>query len=578
MERMNAAREEKGQEPILTMENRDVMNPHSPCFCCCLANDSRVVERRQHEDDAEEEDGTAEDHPRTCGDTRHTALPADLCSSLWNWSKCFCFGFVGCWCQCFGMCAVGQEDREMQRLLSKQELQLDYVTFEPYSNYYPRIASLRDAEISSFREHATGLSKLSCRLLQSLGLCILILAVVAISQVVSNITPVTLLVFLATFFQAFFVLYFLYWRLNRFDISFDAVVKYFSSGFIICTGLAFAYEILVQIILNTILYVVAILTVLIAMAISDGNGTNTGLTEQTINSQFVTDHEMFFEWAAAVGAFSKAFLMAAFVEEFAKYFGYWMIEHPDFLSPADMVVDTTTTTSTTKGEGHVKKVIPSAIRGSHIFEEIILDEETQGGETVDTVDTDITKDSDHQEVHKRSLVSMGTTIMVAMVTTALGFACCENLIYIFGYGPSGVSNEISILAMRSLLPLHPIAAAIQSIGVIRRDIEGDMSYGIGRIIFPAFLYHGSFDFVLMFMTALDEIHLFEKISGNESQQEEQKLDYLEQSENGIDSFYIAYTIFVLGIVYYVIQARAQRKRLIVLDTNCHSSAPVKRLV
>ena len=61
--------------------------------------------------------------------------------------------------------------------------------------------------------------------------------------------------------------------MELFRYKFDAVVKYFSSGFIICTGLALAYEIIVQITLNTILYVVAIITILISMAISDGNGT-----------------------------------------------------------------------------------------------------------------------------------------------------------------------------------------------------------------------------------------------------------------------------------------------------------------
>ena len=70
-------------------------------------------------------------------------LPGDLCSSIWGLSKLFCCGCFGCWIQCCGMCAVGQEDREMQLMLSKQELQIDYVTFEPYNHYFPKILSLR---------------------------------------------------------------------------------------------------------------------------------------------------------------------------------------------------------------------------------------------------------------------------------------------------------------------------------------------------------------------------------------------------------------------------------------------------
>merc|ERR1712232_115374 len=69
--------------------------------------------------------------------------------------------------------------------------------------------------------------------------------------------------------------------------------------------------------------------------------------------------------------------------------------------------------------------------------------------------------------------------------------------YIFVYSPPSLGVEISTLLARSLFPVHPLCAAIQSIGVCKRDLEGDRKIGLGRIIFPAILIHGSFDFVLM---------------------------------------------------------------------------------
>jgi len=109
---------------------------------------------------------------------------------------------------------------------------------------------------------------------------------------------------------------------------------------------------------------------------------------------------------------------------------------------------------------------------------------------------------------------------------------------------------------------------MQSIGVIRRDLEGETSYGLGRIFLPAFLYHGSFDFVLMFLGAIEKIHWIEGMPDDAYEQEEYKQDQLEESgrvSEDMSSFFIAFTIFLGGVVYYVIQARAQRKRLMDLD-------------
>ena len=110
--------------------------------------------------------------------------------------------------------------------------------------------------------------------------------------------------------------------------------------------------------------------------------------------------------------------------------------------------------------------------------------------------------------------------------------------------------EIPTLLMRSLFPLHPVAAAIQSIGVIRRDLEGDNSYGVGRIFFPAFLYHGSFDFTLMFLSALNKLQVFEESSS--------------WNTPSLQMF-LGWTIFVLGICYYLKEAEAQHFRLVNLD-------------
>jgi uncharacterized membrane protein len=99
--------------------------------------------------------------------------------------------------------------------------------------------------------------------------------------------------------------------------------------------------------------------------------------------------------------------------------------------------------------------------------------------------------------------------------------------------------------MRALLPIHPIVAAVQSIGVCQRDLEKEASHQLGRIIFPAVMIHGTFDFVLYF------------------------LDFL-GGENVttiwvIMEWMLAELIVVASIVYYYKEGMAQRERLERLD-------------
>jgi len=59
-----------------------------------------------------------------------------------------------------------------------------------------------------------------------------------------------------------------------------------------------------------------------------------------------------------------------------------------------------------------------------------------------------------------------------------------------------------ILLFRSIFPIHALSAAMQSINMIRKFIEDKEEYGrrnigIGKIIFPAVLLHGTFDAILL---------------------------------------------------------------------------------
>jgi len=153
-----------------------------------------------------------------------------------------------------------------------------------------------------------------------------------------------------------------------------------------------------------------------------------------------------------------------------------------------------------------------------------------------------------------------------MVSVALGFACCENLMYIFVYSPPSIGVEISTLLARSLFPVHPLCAAIQSIGVCRRDLEGDKRYGLGLIILPAILLHGSFDFVLMVAAYFMQVNTIKEGTGDDAtaapeNEDGATEDILEQ----LPSILVVFGLVIVGYTYYVVQSRAQTRRLIAMD-------------
>lgn len=470
-------------------------------------------------------------------DLQEDIIPPDLCTCIWKALSAMCCGYCcGCWCQCCGMCATGQEEREINRLIPKQERMMDYVTFEPYSEYFPKILELRKKSVQAFWDHCNALSQLSIQLIKSLGVVLVVLLVIASTKVDKAFTLPNLLVLLATFGQAFLILYFVHWRWNRLDLSLDAVVKFFSCGFLFSTIWAFVYETAVSTVLSIVAYGVAI--PLLYSEVDDD--AKDDIDMKKIAMAFMHDYL----WLVIVVLALNAFVVAALVEELCKYFGFWMVEHPDFLSPHDLeqLVGISLTSSS-------ENDMASAEHGQ--AEDPLIQDST----TITRVNTTAAPVSD------KTLASTGAGITIAMVAAALGYACCENLAYIFVYTPPGLGHELQTLGLRSLFPVHPLCAAIQSIGVCRRDLEGDRACQLGRILFPAILLHGTFDFALMVLAmfqAMSQIPIDDDDNNNNNNDDDDKAASLMDQ---LPSLAAGFGIMIVGIVYYVIQSNHQVNRL-----------------
>lgn len=86
--------------------------------CCCYGRDDIFFD----------DDGAV---PMASSGQNIEEIERDFCTSLWAclsntfWNAC-----CSCWCQCCSICAVWQEEMEVNRLTGNEEHTMDYVTFQ----------------------------------------------------------------------------------------------------------------------------------------------------------------------------------------------------------------------------------------------------------------------------------------------------------------------------------------------------------------------------------------------------------------------------------------------------------------
>ena len=176
--------------------------------------------------------------------------------------------------------------------------------------------------------------------------------------------------------------------------------------------------------------------------------------------------------------FCSAYLVAALVEESCKYFGFKMVEHPDFVSEKDLekavalgVFDEDDDDEEDRfecGGGFECGDADDEYDGDigeleHPSRQVItsrfIDDSVQDNKGAS--DQLLQSRKSKPDVYKcpdKTLASTGAAITIAMVSVSLGFACCENMIYIFLYTGGSIYSEIGVLITRSLFPVHPLCA------------------------------------------------------------------------------------------------------------------------
>lgn len=212
--------------------------------------------------------------------------------------------------------------------------------------------------------------------------------------------------------------------------------------------------------------------------------------------------------------FIFSFFIAAGVEELVKYFIWWSTETPDVLGIQDLADNEIATSNT------------AAVDDSKVRQ------------------------------------ARATTI--AMIAVSTGFAWNENLLYV--WQQQTLWNQFCVLMLRSIFPVHELCAAIQSVGVVHRDIEGNKKWQLGRIILPAVFLHGLFDFILFLWTIWNSLIKKSDDSGGTDNQFDPSAtpEDIKIGENLL-SLSLCLPLILAGAWYYCLEARKQRRRLQLQD-------------
>jgi hypothetical protein len=305
------------------------------------------------------------------------------------------------------------------------------------------------------------------------------------------------IVLIATFSQSAIVLFVVFGIFHRSDLSFDAVVKFFAVGFCISVVTGFVIE---GVLVLTIQWIVFVSYYPPHWILGDDYDAWLSANDRILKTS---------------GELVVAYLVAALVEELCKYYGFRFLEHPDlvFLTGLDRTAKQAMNSGGLDAYKYDSQLVGEFSR-SQDSDGASLDsrgrKRMSSKKRAKMLRSYGAEEDDDIEPELRTLQQQGAAITTGMISVAVGLACAENFLYVFFLGGThddleDVSVRLTILLFRSMFPIHALGAAMQSINMIRKFIEekhgGERNIGVGRIIFPAVLLHGTFDAILMCVNA-----------------------------------------------------------------------------
>lgn len=147
---------------FLEQHQQEISGDGAHDLCGCANSDFGWIGGRR-ENSQETEVGNIDDD----GENNHQN---DFCFNAWRFLANLCCGMLcGCHLQLCGMCAIAQESRHLREVLPATTRpglwQRDYITMQPWVEYYPSILRLRLSNQINCLPHFKALSRLSRQIL-----------------------------------------------------------------------------------------------------------------------------------------------------------------------------------------------------------------------------------------------------------------------------------------------------------------------------------------------------------------------------------------------------------------------------
>ena len=504
----------------------------------------------------------------------------DIVARAFNCCMASCCGVMcRCWFQCLSICALAQEAREVRLLIPPRYQRIDYITHQPFHEYQEAVNDLRRGwlgkarRISGFMPHYNALSRLSRYILVLSMTTVLVIVATLLFNPRAAFSWQDAVILLATFVQSFLVLFVVHWIFHKSDLSLDAVIKLFAAGFLIAVPSAMFFEGLLQNIFYFMVYVTY------------------DTCTRIIGEDFPTWVDENWRYIWMIGELCNAFIVAAMTEEFCKYYTFRCVEHPDLVFITGLQRETQDEDAV---EGGLVKYpfashqVQQLCRSDSFRDDASVSEHSHRSsyshrssrstrsrsrnrremliEQTGTTDAEFVED----ELDVRTRRQRAMAITTGMISVAVGLACAENFVYVFVMGGEQGDDPLEawiLLFFRSIFPIHALSAAMQSINMIRKFVEFDNQnghrVGVGRIVLPAIILHGSFDALLM------GINVF-VVTATDNFIAEYGLDETQlQPYNAFIVNAVAWLsiigIMMLGFLWYYRENRKQSERLKVLE-------------
>jgi hypothetical protein len=479
---------------------------------------------------------------------------------------CCCGVVCKCWFQCLSVCSLAQEAREMRLLLPPRFQRVDFITHQPFIEYQKDVNDLRRGWLGKTRRkagmmpHIYALSKLSRGIVIGFTTTLVVILLTLLFNPRASFSWSDAIVLVATFVQSFLVLYVVHWIFHKSDLSLDAVVKFFAAGFLIAVPTAFFFEGLV---VNLILFIAYSFYMLLEWLVGDG-------------FVYWVQNQYWVIWI--VGELINAYLVAAVTEELCKYYTFRAVEHPDLIFLTGLHRESNDGNavdgghiSYSYGSHQVSELNRSISRSDSMGDSSHRSNASLSRQAFDTIARTTTEEEFYEDENDaRTYRQKAAAVTTGMISVAVGLACAENFLYVFimGGAQEGAIEEWIVLLFRSIFPIHALAAAMQSINMIRKFVEctddNNHRIGVGRIMLPAVILHGTFDAILLSINIFVESSWDRYLKANGGNVEDGSSPYNPLVVNLV-AWSSVVSIMLMGILWYYRENRNQRLRLILLE-------------